>query len=103
VGKQFTGIDIGSRTIKLVVVDEKGEIVLSLQTDTSFDPIFEAKKLLNGVHWDGIIACGLMGEPVVSLEDLLTPVPTMERVKGEVVRAFGEVFGYEMKQATLRR
>ena len=54
-------------------------------------------------YWDGIIACGLMGEPVVSLEDLLTPVPTMERVKGEVVRAFGEVFGYEMKQATLRR
>ena len=48
-------------------------------------------------YWDGIIACGLMGEPVVSLEDLLTPVPTMERVKGEVVRAFGEVFGYEIK------
>lgn len=46
-------------------------------------------------YWDGIIACGLAGEPVVSLEDLLFPAPTMERVKQEVVRAFGEVFKYE--------
>jgi len=49
-------------------------------------------------YWDGIVACGLQDEPVVSLEDLLMPVPTMERVKGEVVRAFGEVFGYEIKE-----
>jgi len=50
-------------------------------------------------YWDGIIACGLAGEPVVSLEDLLFPPPTMERVKQEVVRAFGEVFGYETGHA----
>jgi lipoate-protein ligase B len=48
-------------------------------------------------YWDGIVACGLQDEPVTSLEDLLAPVPTMERVKQEIVRAFGEVFGYEMK------
>jgi lipoyl(octanoyl) transferase len=48
-------------------------------------------------YWDGIIACGLAGEPVVSLADLLKPVPEMERVKREVVSVFGEVFGYEMK------
>ncbi len=50
-------------------------------------------------YWDGIVACGLAGEPVVSLEDLLSPPPTMERVKQEVVRAFGEVFEYETSHA----
>ena len=42
-------------------------------------------------YWDGIIACGL-SEPVVSLADLLNPVPAMERVKKEVITAFREVF-----------
>lgn len=51
-------------------------------------------------YWDGIIACGLAGEPIVSLEDLLSPLPTMERVKQEVIRAFGEVFEYEIKKVT---
>lgn len=44
-------------------------------------------------YWDGIIACGLQDEPIVSLADLLSPVPSMEQVKQEVVIAFGEVFG----------
>ena len=48
-------------------------------------------------YWDGIIACGLQDEPVVSIEELLTPPPTMQAVKREVVGAFAEVFGYEMK------
>jgi lipoate-protein ligase B len=46
-------------------------------------------------YWEGIIACGLQDEPVVSLEDLLTPLPGMGAVKQEVVGAFAEVFGYE--------
>jgi len=48
-------------------------------------------------YWDGIIACGLLGEPVVSLGDLFARPPAMEQVKREVTAAFGEVFGYEMK------
>ena len=47
-------------------------------------------------YWDGIIACGLAGEPVAALSDLLDPVPEMARVKKEIVSAFGEVFEYEM-------
>jgi lipoate-protein ligase B len=43
-------------------------------------------------YWDGIIACGLQDEPVVSLADLLAEPPAMERVKREVVNAFLEVF-----------
>ena len=44
-------------------------------------------------YWDGIIACGLQDEPIVSLADLFADPPSMERVKAEVVKAFGEVFG----------
>jgi lipoyl(octanoyl) transferase len=44
-------------------------------------------------YWDGIIACGLQDEPIVSLADLFPEPPSMERVKAEVVKAFGEVFG----------
>jgi lipoate-protein ligase B len=44
-------------------------------------------------YWDGIIACGLQDEPIVSLDDLFAEPPSMERVKREVVAAFQEVFG----------
>ncbi|MEP7134181.1 MAG: lipoyl(octanoyl) transferase [Chloroflexota bacterium] len=44
-------------------------------------------------YWDGIIACGLQDEPIVSLADLFESPPAMEVVKGEVVKAFREVFG----------
>ena len=43
-------------------------------------------------YWDGIIACGLQDEPIVSLADLFESLPAMERVKAEVIRAFKEVF-----------
>lgn len=48
-------------------------------------------------YWDGIIACGLQDEPIVSLADLFPEPPSMEQVKWEVITAFGEVFDYEMK------
>jgi lipoyl(octanoyl) transferase len=53
-------------------------------------------------YWDGIIACGLSDEPVVSLADLLSQPPKMDRVKREIVVAFGEVFGYEITPTDLR-
>ena len=43
-------------------------------------------------YWEGIIACGLQDEPVVSLADLFASPPGMGRVKEQVVKAFGEVF-----------
>ena len=55
---QFAGIDIGSRTIELVVVDDAGKILHCLQTDTGFDPMKEAKNLLNKVRFDHIMATG---------------------------------------------
>ena len=46
----------------------------------------------NMEYWDGIIACGLQDEPIVSLADLFPEPPSMERVKEEIVKAFREVF-----------
>jgi predicted CoA-substrate-specific enzyme activase len=54
---KYAGIDIGSRTIELVVV-ASGKIIETHQADTSFDPITEARKLLKGVEYDGIMATG---------------------------------------------
>ena len=46
-------------------------------------------------YWEGIIACGLQDEPIVSLADLFSEPPSMERVKQEVMTAFSEVFDFE--------
>lgn len=54
---KYAGIDIGSRTIELVVV-KGGCIIESRQTNTGFDPITEAKKILDGVNYDKIMATG---------------------------------------------
>lgn len=51
----------------------------------------------NMEYWDGIIACGLQDEPVVSLADLFEIPPSMEHVKHEIVAAFHEVFDFEVK------
>jgi lipoate-protein ligase B len=45
-------------------------------------------------YWEGIIACGLEDEPVVSLEDLLDPVPSMQAVKDAVTGSFAREFGF---------
>ena len=55
---RFAGIDIGSRTIELVVVDKTGQIKASFQADTGFDPITEAQKMVSGVRFDRIMATG---------------------------------------------
>ena len=54
-------------------------------------------------YWEGIIACGLQDEPVVSLADLFTGPPSMERVKAEVVNAFSEVFQHQVKKQASSR
>lgn len=43
------GIDIGSRSIELVVVENK-KVIETRQTDTGFDPISQAKKVMDGVN-----------------------------------------------------
>lgn len=80
---QFAGIDIGSRTIELVVVNEAGRIVLSLQADTGFDPAREAGKLIDGVSYDRIMATGY-GR---NLFELRFDAPTVTEIKAHAVGA----------------
>ena len=53
----FAGIDIGSRSIELVVL-KGSEVVDFLQADSGFDPILHAKGLLDQVKYDRITATG---------------------------------------------
>jgi predicted CoA-substrate-specific enzyme activase len=82
----FAGIDIGSRTIELVVVDDAGEIIASLQADTGFDPIAEAKKLVDAVRYDRIMATGY-GR---NLFEISFDAPTVTEIKAHArgARAF---------------
>jgi predicted CoA-substrate-specific enzyme activase len=82
----FAGIDIGSRTIELVVVDEVGQIKASFQADTGFDPITEAKKLVDGVSFDRIMATGY-GR---NLFEISFDAPTVTEIKAHAkgVRTF---------------
>ena len=54
---RLAGIDIGSRTIELVVV-QGGEIVETRQADSGFDPMARAMEMLQGVNHDHIMATG---------------------------------------------
>jgi len=82
----FAGIDIGSRTIKLVVLNETGDIVRGLQTDTGFDPLWESKKLIDGMSYDRIMATGY-GR---NLFEISFDAPTVTEIKAHArgARAF---------------
>ena len=51
----------------------------------------------SGHYWAGIVPCGLEGVRMISLADLLTPLPGMEEVVKQVSQVFGEVFGYQIR------
>ncbi len=80
---QYAGIDIGSRTIELVVVDEKGQIVESLQADTSFDPMVRATEMTEKVQFDAIMATGY-GR---NLFEISFDAPTVTEIKAHAVGA----------------
>ena len=55
---EFAGLDIGSRHIKLVVVDETGEIVEKRKSSTSFDPMEKCAGILAGIQYHALMATG---------------------------------------------
>ena len=77
---RFAGIDIGSRTIELVV-EETGQITARFQADTGFDPITEAKKLVDGVSFDCIMATGY-GR---NLFEISFDAPTVTEIKAHAL------------------
>lgn len=54
---RFAGIDIGSRSIELVVIENE-KIDLMKQADTGFDPLTAACKIIQDVDYDVITATG---------------------------------------------
>lgn len=54
-----TGIDIGSRTIKIVSIDSSDrKMVVSRRVETTFNPLEQARKLLDGIESNRLIATG---------------------------------------------
>ena len=79
----FSGIDIGSRTIEVVVVDESGKMISSLQADTGFDPMAQAEKLIDGLAYDRIMATGY-GR---NLFEISFDAPTVTEIKAHATGA----------------
>jgi len=80
---QFAGIDIGSRTIELAVVNETGDMIVGRQADTGFNPMAEVEKLMDGVRFDGIIATGY-GR---NLFEIAFDAPTVTEIKAHALGA----------------
>lgn len=76
------GIDIGSRTIELVVLNERGIIDAKIE-DSGFDPMTRAKELLEGVDYDRIMATGYGRH----LFELSFDAPTVTEIKAYAVGA----------------
>jgi lipoate-protein ligase B len=47
-------------------------------------------------YWQGIVPCGLDGVRMVSMAEVVAPVPTMQRVVEQVAVAFSRVFKVEL-------
>lgn len=85
----YAGIDIGSRSIELVVIDENEVQIHSLQADTGFDPIAEAKRMIAEVDYDHILATGY-GR---SLFELSFDAPTVTEIKAHATGAWASFPG----------
>jgi len=79
-----TGIDIGSRTIELVVLKDN-EIIETKQRDSGFDPMARAMEMLQGINHDHIMATGYGRH----LFELVLDAPTVTEIKAYAVGAKG--------------
>lgn len=81
---RFAGIDIGSRSIEFVVVDDAGEMIFSRMADTGFDPMSEARTLINAAEYDHIMATGY-GR---NLFEISFDAPTVTEIKAHATGAW---------------
>lgn len=79
---RYAGIDIGSRTIELVVLKDR-EIIESRQADTGFDPMVQAQTLFDGLQYDRIRATGYGRQ----LFELSFEAPTVTEINAYAVGA----------------
>ena len=73
---RHAGIDIGSRSIEVVVV-ENGEVLIRKQMDTGFDPMTQVGEVLKGITFDRIMATGY-GRNLV---EIAFDAPTVTEIK----------------------
>ncbi|MCG8529974.1 MAG: acyl-CoA dehydratase activase [Desulfovibrionales bacterium] len=81
----FAGIDIGSRSIELVV-QEHGEVVHSAQLPTTFSPLVQCQKILEGVDCTSLTATGY-GRELVKNIALPFPLQTITEIKAHAIGA----------------
>ncbi|MCG8683882.1 MAG: acyl-CoA dehydratase activase [Desulfobacterales bacterium] len=77
------GIDIGSRSIECAII-ENGIITETRKTDTGFDPVSQARKLIENLSFDSILATGY-GRNLFEIEhDAATVTEIKAHAKGAV-------------------
>lgn len=50
------------------------------------------------IYWKGIVACGLKGYQMTNLVELISPLPTLEKVHEKIISAMEKVFCMEMQE-----
>ena len=73
---KLAGIDIGSRSIELIVLED-GQVIHSKQADSGYDPIERVKELISDVSFDKIMATGY-GRGIV---EVAFDYPTVTEIK----------------------
>jgi len=81
---RFAGIDLGSRTIEVVVLEE-GKVMEKRQVDSGFDPMAQAGCLLRGLSFDRIMATGYGRH----LFEISFEAPTVTEIKAHAARDQG--------------
>lgn len=73
---KLAGIDIGSRSIELIVLED-GEVIHSKQADSGYNPIERVKELISDISFDKIMATGY-GRGIV---EVALDYPTVTEIK----------------------
>ncbi|MCZ4693353.1 3-hydroxyacyl-ACP dehydratase [Ancylomarina euxinus] len=73
---KLAGIDIGSRSIELIVLKD-GHVIHSKQADSGYNPIERVKELTSGISFDKIMATGY-GRSIV---EVAFDYPTVTEIK----------------------
>ena len=81
----IAGIDIGSRSIELVLIQE-GRVVRQERAATTFHPVAQVRRLLSGLIPGRIVATGY-GRDLLTEADMGAPVTTITEIKAYSVGA----------------
>lgn len=81
----YGGMDIGSRSIELVVRD-RHQVLGQHKTATTFDPLSQIKRLTEGLEFDRLVATGY-GRGLVENGDICPQVETITEIKAYALGA----------------